>query len=246
MRNERLTLFDHVYRIANRYSDDDYEGAILDRGQLVWVYETLAGRSTPDIGPIVVTHHSGPPIPKDIFWASLVGGPIVSQRVLDLLTSSGMTGWTTYPVRVFAQDETELEGFSGLRSRSRTGPVDFTKGERVPASYNPKYFLFRGGTFDVATWDGSDIFTSGKSMQLLVVERVKTAFERASINEVLFLRLSQIEMSEPLAKRELGIPWWDETDANEEEATNALFSEPWWKRYGDSEEEAQRDLGWIK
>jgi hypothetical protein len=122
---------------------------------------------------------------------------LVSERFLDVLREHGFTGWTTFPVRVFLHDGSELKGYSGFAVTGRAGPIDDSLSEEVilpplVPSGRARPGL-RGACFAPESWDGSDFFACGDSSAITVTETVRQALEAARLSNVAFKRLSEIE-----------------------------------------------------
>lgn len=136
--------------------------------------------------------------PHDLIGTSYGRPLLVSERFLDVLREHGFTGWTTFPIRVFLDRGSELEGYHGFAVTGRCGPIDDSLSEEVilppPAPGGRARAGLRGLCFPPESWDGSDIFTSeAGGAAIFVVERVKQALEEAGVTNVAFERLSEIE-----------------------------------------------------
>jgi hypothetical protein len=145
--------------------------------------------------PIGVYHKMGGS-PKDIIWTSHGVPMIVSQRVIDVLTEAGISGWGTYPVRVLDRAGNEVEGYFGLQVTGRCGPIDPSRSEvihrRFPGGIFPQ---LKGFYFDPASWDGSDVFVAEKEHHgIFVTERARIALQKARIRNVRFRAASSIEV----------------------------------------------------
>ena len=76
---------------------------------------------------------------------------LISQRLKDILTANGVTGWKTYPARVFDNKGNEISGYYGFSVTGRGGRVIYINDDQIPRS--PEEALY-----DIRQWDGSDIF----------------------------------------------------------------------------------------
>jgi hypothetical protein len=135
--------------------------------------------------------------PCDVVGTTYATLTLVSKRFLDALREHGFTGWTTFPVRIFLEKGSELEGYHGLAVTGRCGPIDDTLSEEiiVPPSVpggraGPG---LRGLCFEPSSWDGSDVFTAAGYAGIFVVKAVKRVLEEVGITNVDFERLPEIE-----------------------------------------------------
>jgi len=126
-------------------------------------------------------------------WAVL---DIVSDRVVRVLTDSGFTGWTTYPVDVRYKDGQPLHGYRGLAVTGRCGPIEdkLSPVEILPppvpgGEAMPHYMGLR---FRPDTWDGSDVFTPAGTTAAVVTEHVRNALVKAEITNLSLDRLSEV------------------------------------------------------
>jgi hypothetical protein len=147
--------------------------------------------------PIVVRHFMGGDAPTDVVWTEGESAVIVNQRVVDVLTAEGFTGWATWPASLLMADGSTLVGYHGLAITGRCGRIDYALAELIDPSgplplYGPPFF-------DPASWDGSDLFASDLHGPF-VVPAVKTAMERAGVGNVSFLPLTEV-----LAPRVIGV-----------------------------------------
>lgn len=120
----------------------------------------------------------------DVVWTDSPGFLLVSERLVAILQSEDLTGWTTYPVSLQGVEQT----YFGLSVTGQCGPLDPTRGEWVRKDDEPGRFL-RGTFFDDDSWDGSDFFSPVGTLVLFVTVRVKRCFDRHKIANVRFVRL---------------------------------------------------------
>jgi hypothetical protein len=135
--------------------------------------------------------------PHDVVGTTYASLILVSERFLDVLREHRFSGWATFPVRVFLDEGTELDGYHGFAVIGRAGPIDDSLSEEVilppPAPHGRARRGLRGACFPAESWDGSDVFACGESSAVTVTEAVKQALEEAEITNVAFKRLSEIE-----------------------------------------------------
>ena len=147
--------------------------------------------------PITVKWTMGRAQPVEVIRTTLVAPFIVADSVVQLLRTHGFTGWSLYGVSVQDKQGQMIPGYSGLAITGRCGNIDWSQSIEVPRIRPAGIFpVWKGFFFDPASWDGSDFFMPAEYVGYkLVVEAVKTAFERAKIRNVRFTPLDQFERS---------------------------------------------------
>ena len=130
----------------------------------------------------------------DFLWSTslvLVG---ISSRVIDLLKSNKISGWSTYPVEIFDRKGGLLPGYYGF---AVTGPIctlDRSRSEIVdkpaPVPTGRGYQVYRGLYFDESQWDGSDMFWVSNGATI-VTEKVYQLFKKHKVTNILLERLDQ-------------------------------------------------------
>ena len=135
--------------------------------------------------------------PSDFLWAGLTHIICISQRVVDLLSENGITGWSVYPVEVFGRNGEPLPKYNGLsvigpdcvRDRSRSQIVD----KPPPVDGGRGYQVYHGLYFDENQWDGSDFFRV-LGIATVVTDKVYRIFKRAKVTNVRFTPLTEVEI----------------------------------------------------
>ena len=120
---------------------------------------------------------------RDFLWPSSIVPVVVRERVVDLLTSEGLTGWRTYDVEVFDRDGIRLPEFVGFQVTGHVGAVP-----DPPVDGGPAYF-----DFDVETWDGSDFFRPEDSGTWFISPRAERALRAANVRNVSVRPIADVE-----------------------------------------------------
>ncbi len=173
-------LDDPLANAAFRGSPDDFEMGQLTRGMPV---TGTAARVRQLRGSTL----------RDFIWVE--PHPVINDRVVELLSSHGLTGWTTYPVEILDRRGEIVRGYHGLAVTGRCQSI------RIGKKYsNVVYKDYPGGTFpnykglyfSKDSWDGSDFLVAadGQGGWILVTERVRQLFRK---NRVTNCRLTPIE-----------------------------------------------------
>src|SRR3712207_4252666 len=95
-----------LFRIADAGSPTAFNGAINSELYNQLRNSLFRGEATQQ-EPIKIEQRSGKP-PKDFEWISL--GPVIHDRIADLWSLSGVSGWSTYPVEICDVEGKQLPG----------------------------------------------------------------------------------------------------------------------------------------
>lgn len=107
---------------------------------------------------------------------------LISQRLKDLLENNGITGWKTYPIRLFDKKNKEIFGYYGFTVTGRGGALV----RKLPAESFGQLWKepIENRIYDVRQWDGSDIFFAYR--RIIVTQRVMLLLKRYKIDAVEF------------------------------------------------------------
>lgn len=173
-----------------RFDNSPADDSIVDG------YRLMSGQYRPD-GPLRAQWFMGSQTPTDLIWTGHAFVTLMSPRVVDLLNEIACTGWTGLPctVRNRAGDQWL---YQALVVTGRCGAYDPHRAisceEVGPGG---RYRHWKGLYFDLASWDGSDIFLSGHYGGMLVTERVRTCFLKAKVRNVCFEKQSEVQVTGP-------------------------------------------------
>jgi hypothetical protein len=134
--------------------------------------------------------------PSDFLWGTYTSIIAISDPLSELMRTHGFTGWLGYPVEIHGKRGLALPGYYGLAITGRAGISDWGRSCLVskPAwtRGKPRDILV-GQYFRNDEWDGSDFSLVGFGGSVIVTQRVVDAFRRASIDNVRFTRLTEVE-----------------------------------------------------
>jgi hypothetical protein len=173
------------YRMSDPLSNSAFRGDVDDVATYREMEVAKRGEGHPSRVPVI--HHSMGRKLCDFIWVSLV--PIIHQRVVDLLTLGGVTGWATYPVQVFDREGVPVPGYHGLSITGRCESI-FVDRKRAEVVYRDlpggRFPYYKGLHLTTESWDGSDVFTAadGKTGHIVVTEKVRDLFAKARVTNV--------------------------------------------------------------
>ena len=128
----------------------------------------------------------------DVIWTGNVAPILVSDKVVELLTAEGVSGWGTYAVELRDKTRATVEGYSGFVVYGRCGPIRDELSPVVdvmrPGGITQMY---KGWHFDHETWDGSDIFMPIMGGIRFARDLVRRLFVRHKIRNVKFIKATE-------------------------------------------------------
>jgi hypothetical protein len=146
--------------------------------------------------PVVFQYQSGRYL-RDCLGSTFVSLELYSDRIIQLFTERGFTGWRIYPVRVLDKRKREVHGYHGVAVRGRCGEIDGSRSERVVRppriGRGQPIATLRGMYIKDDYWDGSDVFCPSHSRATFVTERVKKALESIKATNISFVSLADFE-----------------------------------------------------
>ena len=110
------------------------------------------------------------------------GEMLISDRLKQLLCDNNITGWKSYPIRMYDKRGNEVYGYSGFSVTGRCGGTLEYRTDKV--CYANGYRFFEGLSFDIAQWDGSDIFMVNGNRSIIITKLVYKLFKAHKIDAI--------------------------------------------------------------
>ena len=110
---------------------------------------------------------------------------LISDRTRDMLQSEGVTGWRTYPIKLYSKKNEEIDGYNGFTITGRGGKMIKLR-ENIPYNEDNKYIIW-----DSNDWDGSDLFRIWPNC-VVCTERVMHLFKNNRVEALYFRPLSSL------------------------------------------------------
>ena len=135
----------------------------------------------------------------------------VSDEVIELLLKNNITGWKTYPVEVYTQEDELIRGFNGFTITGRCGAVKPSLCEEViiPPTYKggPSVPGYKGDPLDLDTWDGSDIFILEHTVYKYATAKVRNVLSKLKNSNVAFEDIAErlIPQKDAIWKPPMGV-----------------------------------------
>jgi hypothetical protein len=129
----------------------------------------------------------------DTGWSSFY---LISDRMKSILEENHLTGWKTFPIKLYNKKGVEIFGYHGLSITGRCAPTDYRKSEiiekrLVPTGPIGKYY--KGIVVD--EWDGSDFFIPEGTTRPLVSKKAAEILKKNKITNLYLKNISECEMN---------------------------------------------------
>jgi hypothetical protein len=136
----------------------------------------------------------------DIIW-TWYSEALVSDKVINIITSEGLTGYTLKPVTIEKIRKTSPEIIPDYRELSISGiggdvhpDSGIIIGETCEICNLKGYTSWKGPLIlDQKNWDGSDFFRFTFPGGIFVTKKVKEAFEKYQVSNVTFIPLEEVK-----------------------------------------------------
>ena len=131
----------------------------------------------------------------DTGWTSLY---LISDRMKIILEENKLTGWKTYPIKLYDKQNNEIFGYYGFSVTGRCDPIDYSKSEIIEkrrVSEGPLVKFYKGMYIDLAKWDGSDFFSPKNSDGLMITKKAADALTKNKISNLRLTNLVDVEVN---------------------------------------------------
>lgn len=188
-----------IYTFRDPSSARAFRGAIMDHSEAS--AEVSRGEAIIDHF-VKVGHFMGEAMPKDVIWTANAHPLVFSEFVIDLLIENNISGWETYPVKIYDKYFKEIpEKYFGFIICGRANFVDYTRSEiiikRLGIKDTPHV---RGIYFYTDQWDGSDFFMENSdpddkiTMSRYCTERVFKLFKKNKVRNLAFEKVVESDI----------------------------------------------------
>lgn len=145
--------------------------------------------------PVIFKQDSGK-VFRDILdtgWPSFF---LISDRMKVILEENLLTGWKTFPIKLYDKKESEIIGYHGFSIIGKSGPVTHEQSEIIEKRYVPTGPIcrFYKGEY-VDDWDGSDFFTPDKTYDIFITRKAADILTKNNITNMRLENLAEIEIA---------------------------------------------------
>lgn len=133
---------------------------------------------------------------KDILdtgWPSLY---LISDRMKAILEANLLTGWQTFPIKLFDKKGNEIFGYHGFSITGKCSPTMYENCEIIEKRMVPNGPLckFYKGVF-IDKWDGSDFFTPEGTYDTFITKKAADVLKKSKITNMQLKNLANSEIS---------------------------------------------------
>lgn len=162
--------------------------------------ELLVGNYTNINFPLVFKYYSGKKL-KDILDTGTISLYLISDNLKRILEKHKLTGWETYPVKIYDKNDVEIKGYHGFSITGRCGSINYDKSEileknSVPNGPISKYY--KGIYIGLDEWDNADFFISKGAFNTIMTKKAADILKEHKISNIKFENLAEMEMWEPI------------------------------------------------
>jgi hypothetical protein len=129
----------------------------------------------------------------DTGWPSLF---LISDKMKKILEENKLTGWKTFPIRLYDKKGKEIFGYHGFSVAGKCGPTTYEKSEIIEKRMVPTGPIckFYKGVF-VENWDGTDFFTPEGTYETFITKKAAEVLKKAKITNLRLKNLADYEIS---------------------------------------------------
>lgn len=139
--------------------------------------------------PVIFKQDSGKNF-TDILDTGWPGLFLISDRLKGILEENRLTGWQTFPIKLYDKKGNEISGYHGFSIIGHSGPTNYEKSEIIETRHvptGPICHYYKGVRVD--NWDGTDFFTPDKTYHNFISKRAAEILKK---NKITNLRLENL------------------------------------------------------
>lgn len=127
----------------------------------------------------------------DTGWPCLY---LISDRMKSILEENCLTGWRTFPIKLYDKKGNEISGYQGFSLTGQCGPTIYKKStifEKRLVPTGPICRFYKGIFID--SWDGSDFFTPKETYHTLITKKTEKVLKENKITNMRTENLAECE-----------------------------------------------------
>ena len=106
---------------------------------------------------------------------------LISDKMKTVLENNKLTGWKTFPIKLYDKKGNEILGYHGFSVTGRCGPIDYKKAEIIDKQMiptGPIFKAYKGLYIGLETWDCTDFFIPGESIWFIITEKAANVLKK--------------------------------------------------------------------
>ena len=146
--------------------------------------------------PVIFKQDHGKKL-ADILGTGWPGLFLVSDRLKKILEDNELTGWKTFPIKVYDKKKNEVLGYHGFSIVGRCGSINYKKAEiceRQSFPTGPFYKVYKGLYVGLDKWDGNDFFIPDESIFFIVTNKAAEILQKNKVTNLVLENLSNVEI----------------------------------------------------
>jgi hypothetical protein len=136
----------------------------------------------------------------DTGWPSLY---LISERLKDVLEENSLTGWKTFPIKLYDKKGNEISGYHGFSVTGTSGPTIYDNCEIVERRMvpdGPICHYYKGVFID--KWDGTDFFTPDKTGWIFITKKAADVLKKNKVTNLELKNLADHEIAVRYVKKD--------------------------------------------
>lgn len=127
----------------------------------------------------------------DTGWPSLY---LISDRLKKLLEDHHLTGWRTFPIKLYDKKNNEIMGYHGFSITGKCSPISYDNCEIIERQFvsNGPICKYYKGMF-IEEWDGSDFFTPTRTYHTFVTRKAAEVLKKNKFSNLELINLADAE-----------------------------------------------------
>ena len=137
----------------------------------------------------------------DTGWTSLY---LISDRMKKILEENKLTGWRSYPIKLYDKKDNEIFGYHGFSITGQCAQINYEEAKIIEKRIVPdgplvKYF--KGIHIDLDKWDGTDFFSPIRNYGLFINKKTAEILSKNKITNLCLEDVVDIEVDVRIIKR---------------------------------------------
>jgi len=148
--------------------------------------------------PVIFVHEYGRKL-RDMIGTGWPGLYLITDHFREILRESHISGWKTFPIKIYDKRKNEINGYNGFSVTGRSGEINYSHCQAFKKRYVPEGPIctyYKGRRLDLEEWDGSDFFVPEERTGILVTKRVVSVVKKHKITNIEFNRFIESEIDD--------------------------------------------------